>query len=96
MSKTVASAAAMLLVEQDRVRLDDPISRYLPELAQRQVMTAGDDGAPTLRPATSEITVRHLLTHTAGFAAGLKGDGAAMAAMQRNDPHDAPDLRGFV
>jgi CubicO group peptidase (beta-lactamase class C family) len=96
MSKTVASAAVMLLVEQNRVRLDDPISRYLPELAQRQVMTTGDDGAPMLRPAASEITVRQLLTHTAGFAAGLKGDGAAMAAMQRNDPHDASDLRGFV
>ncbi|MBT2745694.1 MULTISPECIES: serine hydrolase domain-containing protein [unclassified Lysobacter] len=96
MSKTVASAAVMLLVEQGRVRLDDPVSRYLPELAQRQVMTAGDDDAPTLRPAASEITVRHLLTHTAGFAAGLKGDDAAMAAMQRDDPHGASDLRGFV
>jgi CubicO group peptidase (beta-lactamase class C family) len=96
MSKTVASAAVMLLVEQNRVRLDDPISRYLPELAQRQVTTAGDGGKPALRPAASEITVRHLLTHTAGFAAGLKGDDAALAAMQRNDPHGASDLRGFV
>ncbi|MEH6420058.1 serine hydrolase domain-containing protein [Pseudomonas sp. CGJS7] len=95
MSKTVASAAVMLLVEQGRIGVDDPVSRYLPELVDRQVMS-GDPAAPRTRAAASEITIRHLLTHTAGFAAGLQGDAAAQAATQRNDPHAAADLRGFV
>ncbi|MGH8079005.1 MAG: serine hydrolase domain-containing protein [Lysobacter sp.] len=92
MSKTIASAAVMLLVEQGRIGLDDPVSRYLPELGHRQVLT----GTAAPRPAASEITLRELLTHTAGFAAGRPGDQAAMAATQRNDPHEAADLRGFV
>ena len=96
MSKTITSAALMLLVEQGRIGLDDPVSRYLPELARRQVLIGGTIDAPRLRPATSEITIRELLTHTAGFPAGLKGDETAVALMRRNDPHAATDLRGFV
>ncbi len=96
MSKTIASTAVMLLVEQGRIGLDDPVSRYLPELGHRQVLIGGSADAPRLRPANSEITIRQLLTHTAGFAAGLKGGEAATELMERNDPHAASDLRGFV
>jgi len=96
MSKTITSVAVMLLVEQGRIGLDDPVSRYLPELGHRQVVTGGSADAPRLRPAAREITIRELLTHTAGFAAGLKGDEAATELMERNDPHAAGDLRGFV
>lgn len=92
MTKTIASAAVMLLVEQGRIDLDAPVARYLPELAQRQVLR--DGGA--MRPAASEIRIRELLTHTAGFAAGRKGDEAALARMRAHDPHAAADLRGFV
>lgn len=96
MSKTVASVAAMLLVEQGRIGLDDPVSRYLPELARPQVVAGGDLAAPRLRAASGEITVRHLLTHTAGFAAGRDGDELAAALVRRQDPHAAADLQGFV
>jgi methyl acetate hydrolase len=63
MTKPVASVAAMQLVEQGKLALDAPIGDLLPALAQPQIL---EDGR--LRPARRKITLRHLLTHTAGFS----------------------------
>jgi methyl acetate hydrolase len=69
MTKAVTSVAAMQLVEQGKLKLEEPIARVLPELAAPQVLTGFDSsGAPQLRPAKRPITLHHLLTHTAGFA----------------------------
>jgi methyl acetate hydrolase len=68
MTKAITAAAAMQLVEQGKLSLDEPISAVLPDLATAQVMEGFDaNGAPKLRPARGAITLRHLLTHTAGF-----------------------------
>ena len=68
MTKAVTSTAAMQLVEQGRLSLDQPIANVLPELAAPQVLEGFDAaGEPRLRPAARPITLRHLLTHTAGF-----------------------------
>lgn len=69
MTKPVTSAALMQLVEAGRLRLDDPAAKYLPELADVTVFERFDarTGAYAVRPAKQAITVRHLLTHTAGF-----------------------------
>lgn len=96
MTKTVTTVAVMMLVEEGRIALDDPVSKYLPGFSAPVVMTAGADGKPVTRPAMRPITIHYLLTHTAGFPAGLKGDEPAMERMEQADPHDARDLRGFV
>jgi CubicO group peptidase (beta-lactamase class C family) len=75
MTKPVTSVAVMQLVEAGKVRLDEPVQTYLPELAGIQVLENG-----ALRPPRSAPTVRHLLTHTSGFAYDLfNPDIAALA-----------------
>jgi methyl acetate hydrolase len=68
MTKAVTSTAAMQLVEHGKLRLDQPVAQVLPELASARVLEGFDAaGEPKLRPAKRPITLRHLLTHTAGF-----------------------------
>src|ERR1700716_1029235 len=65
MTKAITTAAGMQLVEQGKRRLDDPISKVLPDLASPQVLEGFDaKGEPKLRPAKSPITLRQLMTHT--------------------------------
>ena len=68
MTKAVTTTAAMQMVEQGKLKLDQPASEILPELASPQVLEGFDAaGAPKLRPAKRPITLRQLLTHTAGY-----------------------------
>jgi methyl acetate hydrolase len=69
MSKAITAAAGMQLVEQGKLSLDAPIGEVLPDLAAPQVLEGfAADGAPKLRPAKNPITLRQLMTHTAGLA----------------------------
>jgi CubicO group peptidase (beta-lactamase class C family) len=70
MTKPITSVALMQLVEQDRIGLDDPAEKCLPELAGLKVFESFDpaSGAYVLRPASRPATVRHFLTHTSGLA----------------------------
>jgi methyl acetate hydrolase len=69
MTKAITSTAAMQLIEQGRVGLDDPVEKYLPAFAHLQVFESFDPatGAYRLAPARNIATVRHLMTHTSGL-----------------------------
>jgi CubicO group peptidase (beta-lactamase class C family) len=70
MSKIVTSVATLILLEEGKLRLGDPVEKFLPALANRQVFVGGTAEAPQLEPARRSVTIRDLLTHTAGYYYG--------------------------
>ena len=68
MTKAITSVAAMQLVEQGKLELEAPASKWLPDLGKLEVLEGfGADGKPRTRAPKRPITLKHLLTHTAGF-----------------------------
>lgn len=92
-TKTVTTVAALMLMEEGKLSLDDPVEKYLPEFAGMQVFAGGSADKPDLRPATTRITLRQLLTHTAGFATA--GNEEATKLLERADLHGSADLAEF-
>ncbi|MFF0889751.1 serine hydrolase domain-containing protein [Streptomyces sp. NPDC003456] len=71
MTKPVTAVAVLLLVEEGRLSLDDPVAAHLPAFANPRVHVGGSGPDVTTRPADGPIRVRHLLTHTAGLTFGF-------------------------
>lgn len=72
-SKAITATAVMMLWEEGRFQLDDPISKYIPEFKNPTVLTGYNETDDTFstEPAKREITIRHLLTHTSGLGYGV-------------------------
>ena len=71
MTKPITSAGAMQLIERGTLRLDDPVSKYIPSFATVKVFAGGSAAQPQLRAPDRAITVADLLTHTSGLTYGL-------------------------
>jgi CubicO group peptidase (beta-lactamase class C family) len=67
MSKPITSTAVMLLYEEGRFLLNDPVSKFLPEFKNMKVLAKTPSGQTYTIPASRQITIRHLLTHTSGL-----------------------------
>jgi CubicO group peptidase (beta-lactamase class C family) len=89
MTKPLTAVAAMMLYEEGRFQLDDPITRYLPEFAGQRVFTAGGYGAVATEPAVRDITFRDLLTHTSGLTYGFM-QATPVDAMYREQKLELP------
>jgi CubicO group peptidase (beta-lactamase class C family) len=98
MSKIVTSVAVLMLLEEGRLRLTDPVEKYLPALKDRKVFVGGTADAPQLEPASRPITIRDLLTHTAGYYydAAWSADPVPMELMTRAKLWDATTTDDFV
>jgi CubicO group peptidase (beta-lactamase class C family) len=79
MTKPITGVAVMMMVEEGKIRLTDPVSKFIPEFKNSKVAVAAPSTIPLpvpdfhLEPATREITVRDLLTHTSGLMSGGLG-----------------------
>lgn len=72
-TKAITATAVMMLWEEGKFRLDDPISRYLPDFNDPEVLGTfnAEDTTYTTVPAENQMTIRHLLTHTSGIGYGV-------------------------
>jgi len=97
MTKPVTGVAMMMLWEDGAFSLDDPVTDYVPEFAGLQVMDGlNDDGTPILMDMERPPTMLELMSHTAGFAYGLRGDDPANTAFREREILRAPDLQTFI
>jgi CubicO group peptidase (beta-lactamase class C family) len=79
-TKPVTGVAMLILYQEGKWKLDDPVSLYVPELANLRVASGVDaEGRPILTPAARSPTMRELMTHTAGFAYGIADDPGSVA-----------------
>jgi len=96
MSKIITSVGVLVLFEEGRFNLDDPVTKYLPELKGMKVMTGGTAEAPQLEPLKRPITIKHLLTHTSGLIYDFSGGQELAKLYERADLWTGPGLNDFI
>jgi CubicO group peptidase (beta-lactamase class C family) len=77
-TKLITSCAALLLLEEGKLQLDDPIEKFIPQLANRKVLRPGAASLDDTEPAKRSITIRHLLSHSAGLSYGIFDPGTVI------------------
>ena len=94
MTKAITTVAVLQLVEQGKLKLDEPVSTHLPQLAELQVLEGFDPGSGNarLRPLRTPITLHHLITHTSGFCYDIWDAGAFRYNSQVPKPEGIPPL----
>ena len=83
MTKPFTGAAIMMLAEEGKLRLHDPVEDHLPEFRSQMVVVSEENGVRTLRKPSRPITIRDLMTHTSGLGPAAPGIGDIMVRMDR-------------
>lgn len=96
MSKIITCAATLILFEEGRFNLDDPVSKYIPELKDMKVWAGGTQSEPKTVPLARPITIKHLLTHTSGLKYDFAGDDELTRLWRAADLWSGPDLASFI
>ena len=96
MSKIITCAAVLMLMEDGKFNLDDPVANYIPELKDMRVWTGGTADAPQTEPLKRPITILHLLTHTSGLMYDFIGSDELAKMWQKADLWNGPGLNGFI
>jgi CubicO group peptidase (beta-lactamase class C family) len=88
-TKLVTSCAALLLFEEGKFKLDDPIEKYIPQLGNRKVLLPNAASLDETEPAKSSITIRHLMSHRSGLSYGFFDPGSLIfKALNERGVHD--------
>lgn len=95
MTKPVTSVAVLLLMEEGKLALDEAVATFLPEFANLKIYAGGSAGAPVLRAPRQALTIRMLLTHTAGFATHGAADNVPRRLLERARLDASPDLAHY-
>ncbi|MDC3323655.1 beta-lactamase family protein [Gammaproteobacteria bacterium] len=85
MSKPITGVALMILLEEGKLRLNDPVSLYIPEFGKTQVLIVNEDGTSTLIDQTKVMTIRDLATHTSGIAYDFTANKALAKIYRENE-----------
>src|SRR5216117_2658025 len=96
MSKIITSVGTLVLFEEGRFNLDDPVTKYLPELKEMKVWAGGTKDAPKLEPRKRSITIKHLLSHTSGLIYDFMGDDELTKLWGSADLWSGPGLTNFI
>ena len=96
MSKIITCAATLILLEDGRFNLDDPVANYLPELKEMKVWAGGTQDTPKLEALLRPITIKHLLTHTSGLIYDFSGEDELTKTWRKADLWSGPGLNSFV
>ncbi|MEL7539477.1 MAG: serine hydrolase domain-containing protein [Pseudomonadota bacterium] len=97
MTKPVTGVAMMMLYEEGKFELDDPVSKFVPEFENLKVLGGvNEDGTAILVDLERQPTMRELMSHTSGFAYGLGGADPANSAFRDQKILESPDTQTFI
>jgi CubicO group peptidase (beta-lactamase class C family) len=96
MSKIITCVGTLILLEDGKFNLDDPVSKYLPELKELKVWGGGTQQEPKLDPLTRPVTIKHLLTHTSGLIYDFAGEDDLTKLWRAADLWTKPGLTNFI
>ena len=89
-TKLVTSCAALLLLEEGRFQLDDPIERFIPQFANRRVLRPDATSVDQTEPADRPITIRHLMSHSSGLSYGVFDPGTMIFKAYKSETCSIP------